>query len=140
MFLKKTLIIMNFKHSVYFYYNLNNNAFTIDMVYRWVFAPASEINIVWKNSIFNTNNNATLNYFRNVNELMELGALNSFSIRFTYFFDTLYLKKLKKSKNGRKNILIKVVNLKTCWNANQVNQNARLQYLPFIKWKSTPWV
>lgn len=81
------------------YYNLNNNAFTIDMVYRWVFAPASEINIVWKNSIFNTNNNATLNYFRNVNELMELGALNSFSIRFTYFFDTLYLKKLKRNKN-----------------------------------------
>jgi hypothetical protein len=81
------------------YYNLNNNAFTIDMVYRWVFAPASEINIVWKNSIFNTNNNATLNYFRNVNELMELGALNSISIRFMYFFDTLYLKKLKKAKS-----------------------------------------
>ena len=81
------------------YYNLNNNAFTIDMVYRWVFAPASEINIVWKNSIFNTNNNATLNYFRNVNELMELGALNSISIRFMYFFDTFYLKKLKRDKN-----------------------------------------
>ena len=81
------------------YYNLNNNAFTIDMVYRWVFAPASEINIVWKNSIFNTNNNATLNYFRNINELMELGALNSISVRFMYFFDTIYLKKLKKKQN-----------------------------------------
>lgn len=80
------------------YYNLNNNAFTIDMVYRWVFAPASEINIVWKNSIFNTNNNATLNYFRNVNELMQLGALNSISIRVMYFFDTFYLKKLKRNK------------------------------------------
>ena len=81
------------------YYNLNNNAFTIDMVYRWVFAPASEINIVWKNSIFNTNNNATLNYFRNINELMELGALNSIYVRFMYFFDTIYLKKLKKKQN-----------------------------------------
>ena len=81
------------------YYNLNNNAFTIDMVYRWVFAPASEINIVWKNSIFNTNNNATLDYFRNINELMELGALNSISIRFMYFFDTIYLKKLKKNRS-----------------------------------------
>ena len=69
------------------------------MVYRWVFAPASEINIVWKNSIFNTNNNATLNYFRNINELMELGALNSISVRFMYFFDTIYLKKLKKKQN-----------------------------------------
>jgi hypothetical protein len=78
------------------YYNTNYNAFTIDMVYRWVFAPASEINIVWKNAIFNTNNNVELNYFRNVEELFSLGALNSLSIRVMYFFDTLNLKKLSK--------------------------------------------
>lgn len=86
-------------HNIESYYNINNNAFTIDMVYRWVFAPASEINIVWKNSIFNTNNNATLNYFQNVDELMELNALNSISIRFMYFLDTIYLKNIKRNKN-----------------------------------------
>lgn len=79
------------------YYNTNYNAFTIDMVYRWVFAPASEINFVWKNAIFNTNDNVELTYFRNVEELFTLGALNSFSIRVMYFFDTLNFKKLKKS-------------------------------------------
>jgi hypothetical protein len=78
------------------YYNTNYNAFTIDMVYRWVFAPASEINIVWKNAIFNTNSNVELNYFRNVEELFALGALNSLSIRVMYFFDTLNFKKLSK--------------------------------------------
>lgn len=77
-------------------YNINYNAFTIDMVYRWVFAPASEINFVWKNSIFNTNENIELNYFRNIDELFGLGATNSFSIRIMYFFDTLNLKKLNK--------------------------------------------
>jgi len=30
---------------------------------------------------------------------MELGALNSISVRFMYFFDTIYLKKLKKKQN-----------------------------------------
>ena len=78
------------------YYNTNYNAFTIDMVYRWVFAPASEINFVWKNSIFNTNANVDLDYFRNIDELFSLGATNSFSIRVMYFFDTLNFKKLRK--------------------------------------------
>ena len=33
-------------------YNINYNAFTIDLFFRWVFLPGSEINLVWKNSIF----------------------------------------------------------------------------------------
>ena len=29
-------------------YDINYNAFTIDMLFRWAFFPGSEINIVWK--------------------------------------------------------------------------------------------
>ena len=32
--------------------DLNFNAWSIDMVYRWNFAPGSEMNIVWKNQLF----------------------------------------------------------------------------------------
>ena len=33
-------------------YDINYNAFTIDMLVRWVYLPGSELNFVWKNSIF----------------------------------------------------------------------------------------
>jgi hypothetical protein len=77
-------------------YNTNYNAFTIDMVFRWIYAPASEVNIVWKNAVFNQNELTQLNYFTNIQDMFERNPLNSFSIRIIYFFDTLYLQKLKK--------------------------------------------
>lgn len=80
-------------------YNTNYNAFTIDMVFRWVYAPASEVNIVWKNAVFNQNELVNLNYFSNIQDMFERNPLNSLSVRVIYFFDTLYLKKLRKSKN-----------------------------------------
>ena len=79
-------------------YNTNYNAFTIDMVFRWIYAPASEINIVWKNAVFNQNDLTQLNYFTNIQDMFERNPLNSFSVRFIYFFDTLYIKKLANRK------------------------------------------
>jgi len=79
-------------------YNTNYNAFTIDMVFRWVYAPASEVNIVWKNALFNQNEMTQLNYFSNIQDMFERNPLNSFSIRLIYFFDTLYVKNLRKKQ------------------------------------------
>jgi hypothetical protein len=79
-------------------YNTNYNAFTIDMVFRWIYAPASEINIVWKNAVFNQNDLTQLNYFTNIQDMFERNPLNSFSVRFIYFFDTFYIKKLANRK------------------------------------------
>jgi hypothetical protein len=77
-------------------YNTNYNAFTIDLVYRWIFAPASEVNIVWKNAVFNSNELTQLNYFSNIEDMFDRNPINSISLRVIYFFDTLNLKKLKK--------------------------------------------
>ena len=44
-------------------YDINYNAFTIDMLFRWVFYPGSEINIVWKNSVFSNNEKVNQNYW-----------------------------------------------------------------------------
>lgn len=80
-------------------YNTNFNAFTIDFVYRWVFAPASELNFVWKNAIFQSNDTLGLTYFSNVEDLFRFGAINSLSLRVVYYFDTATLKR-KGQKKG----------------------------------------
>lgn len=68
-------------------HNNNFNAFTIDAVYRWVFAPGSELSLVWKNSIFNSTEVITTNYFDNLEDLVNFPATNSFSLKIIYYFD-----------------------------------------------------
>lgn len=63
------------------------NAFNIDMVYRWVFAPGSEINIVWKNIIDEFDQRIPDDYYSNLERTLNLPQSNSFSIRVLYFID-----------------------------------------------------
>ena len=76
-------------------YNTNFNAFTIDLVYRWVFQPGSEINIVWKNSIFSDDSNIKQAYFANLSSMFEYAPLNSLSIKVLYWLDYQSLKRKK---------------------------------------------
>jgi hypothetical protein len=68
-------------------HNNSFNAFTIDMAYRWVFAPGSELSLVWKNSIFSFNDEVELNYFENVGRLVDDPATNSLSLKVLYYID-----------------------------------------------------
>ena len=74
-------------------YDINYNAFTIDMVFRWVFLPGSELNIVWKNSIFTSNSIVDENYWNTLNNTLKNGPTNSFSLKLIYWLDTLSLRK-----------------------------------------------
>ena len=74
-------------------YNTNFNAFTIDLVYRWVFLPGSEINVVWKNSIFSDDKRVNETYLQNLESILSDGQLNSFSIKILYWLDYLSLKR-----------------------------------------------
>jgi len=65
----------------------NFNAFTIDMVYRWRFAPGSDIFIVWKNSIFNSDELADIAFGGNLNNLWEAPQSNSLSLKVIYYLD-----------------------------------------------------
>lgn len=78
-------------------HNSNFNIFTVDMTYSWVFAPGSFLNIVWKQGVFNSNANTTLNYFENLNDLSQLPALNSVSVKLLYYISYQSFKQLKKS-------------------------------------------
>jgi Domain of unknown function (DUF5916)/Carbohydrate family 9 binding domain-like len=63
------------------------NAFTIDMAYRWIFAPGSELSLVWKNSIFSFTDEVQSNYFQNLGGLFDFPATNSISLKVLYYFD-----------------------------------------------------
>ena len=76
-------------------YDINYNAFTIDMLFRWVFFPGSEINIVWKNSIFSNNEKVNQNYWNTLFNSLEDGPMNTFSVKLIYWLDAQYLKKKK---------------------------------------------
>jgi hypothetical protein len=76
-------------------HDINFNVFNIDMVYTWVFAPASEIRIVWKNSILTQDKEIIMNYTSNFQNTVAAPQLNSFSIKFLYYIDYLYFKGLK---------------------------------------------
>ncbi|MBD3637966.1 MAG: carbohydrate binding family 9 domain-containing protein [Crocinitomicaceae bacterium] len=63
------------------------NAFTIDMAYRWIFAPGSEMSLVWKNSIFSFTDEVAYNYFQNVGNMFDFPATNSISLKILYYID-----------------------------------------------------
>jgi len=65
----------------------NFNAFNIDMVYRWRYAPGSDIIFVYKNNIGNADDRADLGYLDNVNNLFNNPQSNSVSLKIIYFLD-----------------------------------------------------
>jgi hypothetical protein len=67
--------------------NFNFNAFTIDMVFSWIFAPGSSINIVWKNSIDKDDNFAVNNFFTNFHNTLESPQRNVLSFKILYYLD-----------------------------------------------------
>ncbi len=79
-------------------YDINYNAFTIDMLFRWVFQPASELNLVWKNSIFSSNESVNSNYWNTLNNALTNGPMNTISLKLIYWLDAQYLKTNLKNK------------------------------------------
>ncbi|QDA60992.1 DUF5916 domain-containing protein [Hymenobacter jejuensis] len=70
------------------------NAFNVDAVYAWWFAPGSQVSIVWKNAGSSSliADEATPQYFRNLNNTVNTPHNNSLSIKVLYYIDYLMLK------------------------------------------------
>ncbi|MCK5822888.1 MAG: carbohydrate binding family 9 domain-containing protein [Bacteroidales bacterium] len=75
--------------------DINYNAFNIDLVYKWNFAPGSELSVVWKNSIYNDGEIIRKNYFDNLNNTISSPQANSFSFKILYYLDYQKMKKKK---------------------------------------------
>ena len=66
------------------------NAFNVDAIYRWRFAPGSDIFIIWKNNIIGYQDeldSVQYNYSNAVEGLSTLPMNNSLSIKIIYFLD-----------------------------------------------------
>lgn len=73
-------------------HNINFNFFTVNLSYRWIFAPGSELSLVWKNTISSQAKQIDYNYFHNLTNTLDNPQTNSFSIKVLYYLDYLYLK------------------------------------------------
>jgi hypothetical protein len=71
-------------------FDRNVNIFNIDLQYNWRFAPGSDIILVWKNQIFNSDKEYQRDYFSNLGGLFDSQQTNNFSIRVLYYLDYLY--------------------------------------------------
>jgi len=74
-------------------YNRNFNAFNVDLVYTWQFALASQMNIVWKNSIYTDETLTDYQFHDNFSRMLQSPQTNSLSIRLLYFLDYVSFKR-----------------------------------------------
>ena len=66
--------------------DINYNAFTIDMVFKWNFAPGSWLTVVWKN-IVDAEGTMINNYFDNMENMFTESQVNSISLKLLYYLD-----------------------------------------------------
>jgi len=67
--------------------DVNFNAFNIDMTFKWEFAPGSELSVVWKNAIYNSNEEMGLKFGENLRETFAANQNNSVSLKVLYYID-----------------------------------------------------
>ncbi len=74
-------------------HNINFNAFTIDLLFRWEFMPGSELTAVWKNNIYHFEHLLEHHYFRNLDQTLRGPQNNLVSMKLLYFLDYQQVKK-----------------------------------------------
>jgi hypothetical protein len=67
--------------------DVNFNAFNIDMILKWEFAPGSELSLAWKNSIYDENKQVKLGFVENIKQTLRADQTNSFSLKLLYYID-----------------------------------------------------
>lgn len=74
-------------------HDINFNSFNIDMVYSWRFAPGSELALVWKNSIFDSDEKVARRFVNNLKNTFDATQFNSLSLKVIYYIDYMSLKR-----------------------------------------------
>lgn len=76
-------------------HDANFNLLNVDLLYRWVFAPGSELTVAWKNSVFENRNSVRKSYSENLRNIFSTEQANSFSLKILYYIDYNNLRKKK---------------------------------------------
>ncbi|MBN8692933.1 MAG: carbohydrate binding family 9 domain-containing protein [Bacteroidetes bacterium] len=82
-------------------HNVNFNAFNIDLVFFWQFAPGSELNIVWKNAVLKRENTIINDYYLNIEGSINSPQNNTISLKVLYYLDYVMVKKALSKKSKR---------------------------------------
>jgi hypothetical protein len=78
-------------------HNMNFNAFNVDMVFSWWFAPGSEVRIVWKDASITKNTQLIPGYFGNLKHILLTKQNNMLSMKVLYYLDAgRWVKKFNK--------------------------------------------
>jgi len=64
----------------------NYNAFTVDMIFRWIFALGSELSLAWKTATYSNENIIEHNYWNNFQKSW-FNQGNSLSLKILYYID-----------------------------------------------------
>jgi hypothetical protein len=63
------------------------------MVFYWQFAPGSELNVVWKNSVLKREGTINTDYYANFRGSFNTAQNNMLSVKVLYYIDYLSIKK-----------------------------------------------
>ena len=77
--------------------NINFSTWNIDLSYSWQFAPGSFLTALYRNQLFNFDENIDDNFSDSLNQLFNQPMQNTFSIRLQYFIDYNQLKAIFKA-------------------------------------------
>ena len=67
--------------------NTNFNIWNVDLSFNWRFAPGSEAIFLYRNEIFNRDNQSELNYSESLGNLFDQPIRHTLSLRVVYFLD-----------------------------------------------------
>lgn len=73
-------------------HDINFNTWNLDLNYSWEFAPGSQLVAMYRNSIFNRDNQSQLNFNENLKNLFNEPIRNTFSLKIIYYLDYNQLK------------------------------------------------
>lgn len=68
-------------------HNISYNAFNIDCVFSWQFAPGSFLTAVWKNAIYRSVGFTNERFLSNLDNTLDSDQNNAFTLRVLYFVD-----------------------------------------------------
>ncbi|MDO1500690.1 DUF5916 domain-containing protein [Winogradskyella maritima] len=80
--------------------NINFSTWNVDLSYSWQFAPGSFLTALYRNQLFNFDNQADEGFSSSLNNLFEQPILNQFSLRIQYFIDSNGIKSIFKKNNN----------------------------------------
>ena len=73
--------------------NTNFNIWNLDVKFQWWFSPGSNLIFLYRNQIFNRDNQSGLDYYKSLKNLFEIPIEHQISLRINYLIDSNLLKK-----------------------------------------------